>query len=362
MDTLYSEVNNFDKIMTDIMAYLPSDVDTREGSVIYNAVAGVAGRLTELYTDMDRFQNELDPTTATRDGLERACAMRGITPYAATQATVEGRFSPTGLELTGLRFSLDGLIYTVQELTASDTETNFDTYQLLCETAGEAGNIMGTLIPVETVTGLTSASITDVLIPGEDEESDSSLRQRYLASFEAYGFGGNIADYKDKVNALSGVGACKVYPAWNGGGTVKVVIIGPDYASPDSTVVDYVQEQVDPIGSQGTGTGIAPIGHTVTVEAAPVNTINVAATLTLQTDYVEADVVDAIKTVLEEYYRSLNSEWSEKTVVVRIAQLEARILGVAGVEDVTATTINGVAQNYTVSDGGVVMGGTFNGV
>lgn len=362
MDTLYSEVNNFDKIMTDIMAYLPSDVDTREGSVIYNAVAGVAGRLTELYTDMDRFQNELDPTTATRDGLERACAMRGITPYAATQATVEGRFSPTGLELTGLRFSLDGLIYEVQELTASDTETNFDTYQLLCETAGEAGNIMGTLIPVETVTGLTSAAITDVLIPGEDEESDSSLRQRYLASFEAYGFGGNIADYKDKVNALSGVGACKVYPAWNGGGTVKVVIIGPDYGSPGETVVDYVQEQVDPIGSQGVGDGMAPIGHTVTVVAAGITAVNVTATLTLETDYTQADVVDSIKTAISDYCTELNSTWSEKTIVVRVAQIEARILDIQGVVDITGTAINGAQQNLVVDADNVAVGGTFNGI
>ena len=358
----YSEVNTFDKIVSDIMAYLPSDVDTREGSVIYNAVAGVAGRLTELYTDMDRFQSELDPTTATRDGLERACANRGLTPFPATAATVEGRFSPAGLELTGQRFSLNGLVYTVTDFISTDSASNFDKYQLVCETAGEVGNIMGDLVPLIDVTGLATAAITDILIPGEAEESDEALRARYLNSFEAYGFGGNITDYRDKITALSGVGACKIYPAWNGGGTVKVVIVGADYASPSATVVDYVQDQVDPIGSQGQGVGIAPIGHTVTVVGASATPVNVTAAVTYADGYSQPDLLDSIKAVIDAYCAELNATWSTKSIVVRISQIESRILELAGVEDITGTTINGAEANLVITGDNTVAGGTFNGL
>ena len=38
-------------------------------------------------------------------------------------------------------------------------------------------------------------------------------------SMDAQSFGGNVADYKERVNAMNGVGGVKVYPVWNGGGT-----------------------------------------------------------------------------------------------------------------------------------------------
>ena len=357
----YSVVNTFEKIVTDIMGYIPSDVDTREGSVVYNAVAGVAGRLTEFYIDMDRFQDELDPRTATRDGLERACSNRGISPFPATAAVVEGRFQPAGLELAGERFSLNGLIYQATELIETDTETDWDKYQLICETAGEAGNTMGSIVPLTTIDGLSVAAITDVTIPGEDVESDASLLQRYLDSFKAYGFGGNVADYKEKVNALSGVGDCKIYPAWDGGGTVKVVIVDPDYGTPSETVVDYVQDQIDPVGHQGEGIGFAPIGHVVTVAGAGTTTVSVTATLTLESGYTEADVLEGIKAAISNYCTELNSTWSEKQIIVRIAQIEARILDIDGIEDIAGTAINGTAANLVITGDDIVAGGTFNG-
>ena len=45
------------------------------------------------------------------------------------------------------------------------------------------------------------------LIPGEDEESDDAPSRRYFESLESQAFGGNIADYKNKVELLPGVGA-----------------------------------------------------------------------------------------------------------------------------------------------------------
>ena len=74
-------------------------------------------------------------------------------------------------------------------------------------------------------------------------------------------FGGNIADYKNKVELLPGVGAVKVFPVWNGGGTVKIVLVDSEWSVPSSELVEEVQEAIDPVGTQGTGVGLAPIGH-----------------------------------------------------------------------------------------------------
>ena len=89
-------------------------------------------------------------------------------------------------------------------------------YEITCETAGEAGNdYTGTVIPIEYVDGLETCSISAVVIPGEDEEDTEVFRQRYMDSLNAQAFGGNRADYLEKVNAIPGVGGVKVYRVWN---------------------------------------------------------------------------------------------------------------------------------------------------
>lgn len=83
-------------------------------------------------------------------------------------------------------------------------------YEITCETAGEAGNdYTGTVIPIEYVDGLETCSISAVVIPGEDEEDTEVFRQRYMDSLNAQAFGGNRADYLEKVNAIPGRGRCE---------------------------------------------------------------------------------------------------------------------------------------------------------
>ena len=49
------------------------------------------------------------------------------------------------------------------------------TYKVQCESAGSIGNqYFGPMVPIEYIRGLQSAELTQVLIPGEDEESTSS--------------------------------------------------------------------------------------------------------------------------------------------------------------------------------------------
>ena len=69
---------------------------------------------------------------------------------------------------------MEGLNYVVTE------KIEENTFRLQCETSGEEGNhYLGTLVPIEYIQGLVTAKLTEVLIPGEDTESDQSLRKRY---------------------------------------------------------------------------------------------------------------------------------------------------------------------------------------
>ena len=103
--------------------------------------------------------------------------------------------------------------------TVEDPEEGFTYYQLTAETAGTIGNeYTGPILPITTIPGLTSAQITDILVPGDDTETDDAFRERLIEALNNRPFGGNIADYRQNVLAIDGVGGVQVYPTWNSGG------------------------------------------------------------------------------------------------------------------------------------------------
>lgn len=324
-----------------VLAQNPN-IDTREGSIIYNALAPAAVELQNMYIQLDTILNESFADTQTRDYLIKRCAERGIIPEPATKAILKGEFN---IDVPiGSRFSLDMLNYIVIEKISDGI------FKLECETPGSEGNQQfGTLIPIDYIEGLTSAELTELLIPGEDEEDTESLRERYFNSLESQSFGGNIADYKEKTKQLPGVGGVKVYPVWNGGGTVKLVIIDSTYNVPSSTLIDAVQTAVDPIQNQGKGVGFAPIGHVVTVEGVSATTININTNITYQEGWTWSDIEPYVHKVIDDYFFELASSWeNENNLIVRISQIETRILNIAGVVDIENTTINGQAQNFVL--------------
>ena len=133
----------------------------------------------------------------------------------------------------GSRFSTvngaDSLNFTATEA-ASGPDENSRYYRLTAETPGSAGNeYVGPILPIAAIPGLTSAQLTDILVPGDDEETDDALRQRLITALTDRPFGGNIASYREEVLGIDGVGGVQVYPTWNGGGTVKLSVLGADF-------------------------------------------------------------------------------------------------------------------------------------
>lgn len=338
------EQRTFELILQSLLDRVPDTLDKREGSIIYDALAPAAAELQNAYISLDMVLDEGFADTASWEYLIKRCAERGIFPAEATAAVVKGVFTPVNLEIpVGARFNLDDLNY------LADSKIEDGAYRLVCETAGAVGNgHIGPLVPIDYIDGLQTAAISEVLIPGEDEEDAESLRNRYYASLDSQAFGGNIADYKEKVNAIPGVGGVKVYPTWNGGGTVKLVVIDSEYHIPSSDLVSTVQEAVDPTDKPGEGLGLAPIGHVVTVAGVTGRTINISTNITYQADWSWADVQAAAEAVVDAYFTELAQGWEAGSVVVRISQIETRLLNVPGILDIADTNINGAAQNLAL--------------
>lgn len=331
------------------------DLDTREGSILYNALAPAAVEMQNLYIQMDWVMNQSFADTQIREFLVRRCAERGIVPGSATKAVLKGEFNiPVPI---GSRFSLELINYQVKEFISEGV------YKLECEQYGEEGNHhLGTLLPIDYITGLTKAELTQVLIPGEEEEDTEHLRKRYFSSLNSQAFGGNIADYKEKINTIEGIGAVKVYPVWNGGGTVKLVLVNSEYQIPSEELIQKVKEIVDPEVNSGQGYGIAPIGHQVTVVGAVKDTLTIETKLTYQTEWNFERCKEMMEAAIDGYLKELNSKWEDNDqIVVRISQIESRLLDIQGILDVADTMINGNSGNYQSESDAIVVRGDLIG-
>ena len=352
---MFEEIT-FETILDRMMYRISDEFDKREGSLIYNALAPAAAELLQMYMHLDDVITESFALTASRDYLIKRAAERGIEPKAETFAIRKGEFN-TEVPV-GARFSLNELNYIVTE------QIQPGVYKLQCETAGAVGNReSGQLIPIEYIEGLKTAALTEVLIPGQDEEETEIFRERYLNSFDSQAFGGNVTDYKEKVGYISGVGSVKVYPIWNGGGTVKLVILDSDFNVPSEVLIDRVQTIVDPTQNNGEGVGIAPIGHVVTVIGAQAKQINVSTNFTYQDGYSFSDIKQRAEQILEDYYKELSRQWAESgNLIVRISQIETRLLSLEGVVDIAETRINESSKNIQLEPDEIPIRGSLNDV
>ncbi len=397
------ESQTYEVILQRMLDRVSSKFDKREGAVIWDTHSPTAIEFQILYLELENLIRDAYGDTATREFLIKRCKERGITPNPATYAVLKGVFSPADIDVTGQRFSLDTLNYTVMG-PLEDGEPG--EYQVQCETPGRTGNqYLGAMIPIDYINGLATAEIVEVLIPGKDEEETEDLRERYFASFGDEAFGGNVKDYLNKTNSIPGVGGTKVTRVWNGdiapadmiptdavsewyegiietvnpdvkfwlsavyhagkakklttGGTVLITILDAEFGVPTNTLIQLVQETLDPEVNAGEGYGLAPIGHVVTVQGVEPLEIMVNTDITFDTGYGWANLQSQIETVISDYFRGLRAAWADSPyLIVRISQIETRILSIPGVIDIRDTTLNGTADNLTLGKYQVpVLGG-----
>ncbi|WP_018750214.1 baseplate J/gp47 family protein [Paenibacillus sanguinis] len=352
------EHETYEAILSRMLSRVPGTIDKREGSIIYDALAPAAAELAQMYIELDINFGLSFADTASGDYLSRRTAEFGVDRQQATKARRRGRFygaqdAPIDIP-PGSRFSLNDLNYTaISRITVGE-------WVLECETPGTEGNQQyGALLPIDYVPDLVHAELADVIIPGEDQETDEALRLRYYEIINEPAFGGNVADYEQTLNKMEGVGATKVFPVWNGGGTVKCTVITSDWDQPSEAFLAELQTAIDPAMNQGKGYGTAPIGHIVTVTGAAGVAIDVATTITLAAGTTPGQVQAPIEEAMTAYLLGLRQGWAHaEQIIVRVALIEAAILQVPGVIDVTETRLNGAAGNLTLAADEIPQMGT----
>ena len=336
----------YEQLLERMLGGVPSSFNKQEGSFIYDSQSPVAIELQNLYIHADFIRKMTFVGTAEGSYLDELVNdLRGMKRISATKAIVTGEFN---MDVpVGNRFSGDSLNYVVTEK-ISDGK-----FLLECETEGTVGNqYVGTLIPIEYIQGLETASITEISIPAKDEETDEELRKRFFNSISGDATDGNVRQYEKWIAENGKVGRGKVLPLWNGANTVKVSILNADNGVASETLVNEFQEYLDP-ESKGLGNGVAPIGSIVTVTTATERTINITVDVYLEDGY---ETTDDVKDNINNLFKNL----AYTSTVVNFYEIAGVISSSASIARITNLKVNSGTEDIILGTEEIPVLGTLN--
>lgn len=327
------------------------DIGKRQGDIAYDLSDPAAQEFAQAYIALDQtlsfaFLNEDMPSdlltiSASDFGVDRKPSV-----VAKGEVTLKGPIGQLVPKDTQVRTD-DGVYFKtlvdvvlMQETAKVSVEALFGGISGNVD-VGEIDTIVGDLAGVLTVTNELAFD------NGVDEESDESLLQRVYDKVRKPATSGNVYHYEQWAREVSGVGAARVYPIWNGPGTVKVVLLGDDKQSPPQTVIDatitHIEEE-------------RPVGASVTVVGASEVPININAELTLASGATIDEVKVDIETAVHAYLESLAFTDS----LVRYTRIAAILLDVPRIIDYENLTVNGGTANIEVTNDQVAILGMVN--
>ncbi len=365
---------DFENILARMLSRVPDTLDKRQGSIIYDALAPAAVELTEALIEREANRALSYASMSVGEWLDLRVFEHGIARMPETQALRYGWFwaddaqtVPFSSVTIGSRYSVpnDATNFVVTKQTEAA-----GVYEMRCEVAGEMGNrfLSGTeLIPVEYASGLAYVVLGDVIVPGEDEESDQALFERFVRWITRPPFGGNRADYEEYFRQIDGIGSIRLYRADPDKGHVTAFVLGADEMPVSQRLLEEAQTRIDPFVNQGEGIGMAPMAHIVHVQNTLAATMDVEAQLVLVRGWTIGQVQPGIEQAIADYLAELRQHWADYVAldspdyvdcVVRVAQIEAAMLTVEGVADVLQTELNGGSVNILLPREQVPVPGT----
>lgn len=315
--------------------------------------------IQQIYQELADVLKNTFADTANLEYLILRARERGVHWLEATNAVVKATLTFDGEEVedepavVGSVFALENSSLMYEVIEKVSYTGSIGTYLLKCNEAGAKGNIAFGSLLIEEATddalfdSLQIAEITSLEITARNDEDVESLRKRYFNSIDSDAFGGNIADYKEKSLLLPMIGAIKVIPVWQGGGTVKLIFLNAAYDIPTGTEIAQVKNAFDP-SPEGEGYGLAPIGHTVTVVAPTAVDMDVVCDVTYETGYNWQSLYPFIKAVCEDYFLSLRKEWQDRAITVSPGVLAYQVKHTVDHINTFSCYINSVTSDFNL--------------
>ncbi len=357
------EAYTYEQLLADVLKNAPQNVDTRQGSIFFDAVSGIILKMARLYTDLDIVLNLAMLDTTSDEYLDLKASEYGMERLDPIKACYFVTFVGTTPE-AGERFFANGLYFALRK---DDKGVCY----LECETSGEAGNYVyeGTpAIPVNNIPELKSATFGDIYVYGAEAEADENLRKRIKEKIAGPAENGNKQHYKTWCESVDGVGSARIFPLWNGPNTVKGVLINSLGLPCDPTIVQNVQNYIDPatkgytanvggktyVVGDGLGEGVANLGAHFTAAAAESKDISISFDAELNAGADQTSIKDKVTEDITLYFKQLvTGVTADAQVIVRISEIGAVLSDIDGIIDYYNLKLNGSPSNIIVGSDGV---------
>ncbi len=333
----------------------PPGVDTSEGSFFWDTTRpGAIEKAQLVQLQLQSLLQLFFVQTSYGEYLDYLGQARGVTRLPATSATGNVKFvgQPGILIKAGTQVTTQSST-NAPAITFKTTEEGVINAEgevvvrAECTEPGTAGNVPAGVIVLmaEPIEGITAVTNPDPFTGGTDVEDDDSFRERILDAWRLPVTSGNRYHYKFWAKEVPGVGDVKVFPLWDGPGTVKVVIVDGNKRAASPELLDAVTAHIE---------DERPIGAEVTVASVAEEQINIAADVTLAGGY-------AIVQVQQLYEEAVTNFFKEIALVetyVSYAQLGKILLETPGVGDYSNLLVNGAVNNTLLGEEEVPVLGT----
>ena len=182
-------------------------------------------------------------------------------------------------------------------------------------------------------------------------ETDAELVARYYAFLRRRATSGNVYHYEQWAAEVPGIGSARVFPLWNGAGTVKVLLSGSDGQGVPPEIVAQTYDHIE---------RERPIGVDLTVLSAEELTVDIVATAVLDINGDIADIVTRYKAAVAEYLKSAVFE----SYTLSHSRFIYLLLDTYGVSDALSLTLNAQSGSLAVGDNQIPVVGRIevNGV
>lgn len=337
------EDRTYENILQEMLDMAPEGVDTRQGSIFYDASAPAAFKLAKFYADLSMTFNLVFIDTAEGEYLDKKANERGVYRLPAKACKRQATFTGTTPNV-GERFFVDEQFFVLKR---NDEIGLF----VEAEEAGEKANsipVGENLVPLNNIYGLSGAVLGQILEPGTLVENDEDLHRRLREKIAGPAENGNKQHYKTWCEEVTGVGRARIFPLWNGANTVKGVLIDTQGLPATQSVVEEVQVYVDP-GSQGLGEGVANLGAYFTSVAAQPLIIDIYLKVALRQGATITEVQEQATSTFTTYLRNLALTTPEsEAMVIRLSAIGNLIYDLKTVIDYSDLTLNRDTSNIVV--------------
>lgn len=335
---LVTEITS-EEIIARMKADLKNPPNKIEGSFASDNIQAVGKELERYYNLLEYLDSQHYIETAEGDALDKKANDVGVFRKQPTKATgfvtflgTNGTFIPAGLTVASDAFS-----YITTR--SGRIENGQCVLPIEAVEPGILSNIpAGSIYKFRSTPGIREVTNVKPISNGTDLETDANLRARTQMRVRYPGTSGNQHHYMHWAMEVEGVGRVKVFPLWDGPGTVKVSILDSNQQVANEDLIKKVQYHIDHEGER-MGEALAPIGALLTVSTAKTKGLNIKAKINMVEDmyYTEDMIAETLKTALQLY---IDENISYKTQRLTVAKVIDILYTLDGVLDIIELTVN----------------------